>query len=66
METCDVTFQPPESGTGEVGYKRETSKCTSNSDWMERHVFSAIDKGVRTVASHMIALPAAGMTVTSN
>jgi len=42
---------------------------TSTSDWMERHVFSADDKGVRTVASHMITLAAAGTncrTATSN
>ena len=42
---------------------------TSTSDWMERHVFSVVDIGVRTVASHKIALPTAGTnrrTATSN
>jgi len=33
---------------------------TSTSDWMERHVFSAEDKDVRTVAIHMITLAVAG------
>ena len=28
---------------------------TSTSDWMERHAFSAVDKGVRTVAAEPIA-----------
>ena len=33
---------------------------TNTSDWIERHVFSADDKRVRTIASHMIALAVAG------
>ena len=61
----------PRKWIGGVGTTKECqlNVITSTSDWMERYVFSADDKGVRTVASHIIALAAVGTnrrTATSN